>query len=130
MRRDETRPFMQLAAGYLLPGFSFIYAISHVSLIAGGIRMFHPTLEEVAVLAENYSIIPVSMEVYADMETPISLLKRYEDSKYCFLLESVEGGEKWARFSFIGKNRWVEGAFGVFFGVSAMNPPFITLILT
>ena len=44
------------------------------------------------------------MEVYADMETPISIFKRFEDSKYCFLLESVEGGEKWARFSFIGRN--------------------------
>ena len=44
------------------------------------------------------------MEVYADMETPISLFKRFEDSKYCFLFESVEGGEKWARYSFIGRN--------------------------
>jgi len=44
------------------------------------------------------------MEVYADMETPISLFKRFEDSGYCFLLESVEGGEKWARFSFMGRN--------------------------
>jgi anthranilate synthase component I len=66
--------------------------------------MFYPTLEEVKVLAKNFNIIPITMEVYADMETPISLFKRFEDSKYCFLLESVEGGEKWARYSFIGRN--------------------------
>lgn len=66
--------------------------------------MFYPKLEEVKNLSRDYNLIPVTMEVYADMETPISLFKRFEDSKYCFLLESVEGGEKWARFSFIGRN--------------------------
>lgn len=66
--------------------------------------MFYPTIDEVKVLAKDFNIIPVSMEVYADMETPISLFKRFEESKYCFLLESVEGGEKWARYSIIGKN--------------------------
>lgn len=66
--------------------------------------MIYPDLEEVKRLSKKYNIIPVSMEVYGDMETPISILKRFEDSKYCFLLESVEGGEKWARYSFIGKN--------------------------
>lgn len=67
--------------------------------------MFYPSLEEVMELAKDYDRIPVSLEVYADMETPISLFKRFEDSsRYCFLLESVEGGEKWARYSFIGRN--------------------------
>lgn len=66
--------------------------------------MFYPTMDEVGILAKNHNIIPVSMEVYADMETPISLFKRFEESSYCFLLESVEGGEKWARYSIIGKN--------------------------
>ncbi|MCX7711606.1 MAG: anthranilate synthase component I [Clostridia bacterium] len=66
--------------------------------------MFYPSLEEVKMLSCKYNMIPVSMEVYADMETPISIFKRFEDTKYCFLLESVEGGEKWARYSFIGRN--------------------------
>lgn len=67
--------------------------------------MFYPSLEEVMELAKDYDRIPVTLEVYADMETPISLFKRFEDSsRYCFLLESVEGGEKWARYSFIGRN--------------------------
>ncbi len=66
--------------------------------------MFYPELEQVRKLSEEFNIIPVSMEVYADMETPISIFKRMEESKYCFLLESVEGGEKWGRYSFIGRN--------------------------
>ncbi|MDP4092696.1 MAG: anthranilate synthase component I [Bacillota bacterium] len=66
--------------------------------------MFYPGLEEIKELSKKYNTIPVSMEIYADMETPISIFKRFESSKYCFLLESVEGGEKWARFSFIGRN--------------------------
>ena len=66
--------------------------------------MFYPEIEKVKVLAETYNIIPVSMEVYADMETPISIFKRVEAEGHCFLLESVEGGEKWSRYSFIGRN--------------------------
>jgi len=66
--------------------------------------MFYPTLDEVKIMAKDYNIIPVTMKVYADMETPISLFKRFEESSCCFLLESVEGGEKWARYSIIGKN--------------------------
>lgn len=66
--------------------------------------MFYPDLNEIKQLANAYTVIPVSMEVNADMETPVTLFKRFEDSKYCFLLESVEGGEKWSRYSFIGKN--------------------------
>lgn len=66
--------------------------------------MFYPDIEKVKLLAGTYNIIPVSMEVYADMETPISIFKRIEAEGHCFLLESVEGGEKWARYSFIGRN--------------------------
>lgn len=66
--------------------------------------MYYPDLESVKELARNYNIIPVSCEVYADMETPISVFRRFEKSDFCFLLESVEGGEKWGRFSFIGRN--------------------------
>ena len=69
--------------------------------------MFYPELEQVKELAKTYNIIPVSLEVYADLETPISIFKRLEHSKFCFLLESVEGGEKWGRYSFIGKNPFI-----------------------
>lgn len=69
--------------------------------------MYYPDIEVVKSLAKNYNIIPVSCEIYADMETPISIFRRFEKSSHCFLLESVEGGEKWGRFSFIGRNPFI-----------------------
>jgi len=65
--------------------------------------MIRPPLKEVISLGNEYKCIPISMDVFADMETPIRLLKKLEKlSNNCFLLESVEGGEKWGRYSFIG----------------------------
>lgn len=65
--------------------------------------MITPSCDEIVKLAADYSTIPVCREIYADMTTPIALLRRLQaKSKRFFLLESVEGGEKWARYSFLG----------------------------
>lgn len=65
--------------------------------------MITPGCDEIVKLAAKYSTIPVCREIYADMTTPIALLRRLQArSKRFFLLESVEGGEKWARYSFLG----------------------------
>ena len=65
--------------------------------------MITPSCDEILELAKEYTTIPVSREIYADMTTPISLLRRLQTrSDRFFLLESVEGGEKWARYSFLG----------------------------
>ncbi len=54
-------------------------------------------------LAEENNVIPVCIETLADMDTPVSLLgKIYHDKGPLFLLESVEGGERWGRYSFMG----------------------------
>ena len=54
-------------------------------------------------LAENHNVIPVVREILADTETPVSLLKKvYQRKGPLFLLESVEGGERWGRYSFLG----------------------------
>ncbi len=67
--------------------------------------MFFPSVSEVKNLAtQGYNFIPVAIECSGDMETPISVYKKLEKNKYCFLLESVEGGQKIARYSFIGRN--------------------------
>ena len=64
-----------------------------------------PSCEEILKLAADYDRIPICREVFADMVTPITLLRRLaERSKEYFLLESVEGGEKWGRYSFLGFN--------------------------
>ena len=46
--------------------------------------------------------IPVSREILADMETPLSVYRKLADGPYSYLFESVEGGENWARYSLIG----------------------------
>jgi anthranilate synthase component 1 len=54
-------------------------------------------------LAEKSNVIPVCIEMLADTETPVSLLrKKYKRKKPIFLFESVEGGERWGRYSFLG----------------------------
>jgi len=64
--------------------------------------VIYPPFAEVKRLAKTYSSIPLCKTIYADTETPVSLYDRLRDRPYSFLLESVEGGEKWARYSFIG----------------------------
>ncbi len=58
--------------------------------------------QEVLKLAGEYNLIPVVKRILADMETPIRLFSRFANEEYAFLLESVEGGSQWARYSFIG----------------------------
>ena len=67
--------------------------------------MIKPSYDEVLNLKDSYSVIPVYKEIYADVVTPITLLRKIAgvSDKY-FLLESIEGGEKWGRYSFIGFN--------------------------
>ena len=65
--------------------------------------MLNLALEEVKKYEKDFSAVPVCAEVFADMMTPISFLNSVrESSNNYFLLESVEGGEKWGRYSFIG----------------------------
>ncbi len=63
------------------------------------------TFEEFQRLAADWTFVPVCREVTADLLTPVSaFLKVAEHSDYAFLLESVEGGEHLARYSFLGKD--------------------------
>lgn len=52
--------------------------------------------------AQGYNRIPVTREVLADLDTPLSTYLKLADGKYSYLLESVHGGEKWGRYSIIG----------------------------
>ena len=65
--------------------------------------MITPNSKQIEELAKKYSIIPICKEIFADIITPIQLLRKISKiSKKFYLLESIEGGEKWARYSFIG----------------------------
>jgi len=63
-----------------------------------------PTREEFRALAKQYSVVPVWAEVLADLETPVAAYMKLVGDKSGFLLESVEHGERWSRFSFVGRN--------------------------
>ncbi|HKK24690.1 MAG TPA: anthranilate synthase component I [Gracilimonas sp.] len=61
--------------------------------------------EQFLKLSKDYTAVPVYRRLLADVLTPVSLFMNIrEESKFPFLLESVEGGEQLARYSFIGRN--------------------------
>jgi anthranilate synthase component 1 len=64
--------------------------------------MYYPTLEEVRQLKKYGNLVPVCRDIQADLETPVSAYLKIARGNYSFLLESVEGGERMARYSFIG----------------------------
>ena len=64
--------------------------------------MYQPTLEEVEKLVGQGNRVPVYREINADLETPVSAYLKVARPPYSFLLESVEGSERMARYSFIG----------------------------
>ncbi|NPA95536.1 MAG: anthranilate synthase component I [Thermodesulfobacteria bacterium] len=65
-----------------------------------------PERSEFERLFSNNDIVPVMREIPVDMDTPVSLFNKVANGDYCFLLESLEGGERWGRYSFIGLDPW------------------------
>jgi len=55
-----------------------------------------------ALAARGFNLIPVWREIAADLETPVSAFLKVARGDYAFLLESVQGGEKWGRYTFLG----------------------------
>ncbi len=64
--------------------------------------MITPKEDDYVGLAGSHDLVPVYKEVLADMETPVSVLQRFMNRENAFLLESMEGGETWGRYSFVG----------------------------
>src|SRR6266581_9280333 len=66
-------------------------------------EMLQPSENEFERLAaDGFNLIPVFEEVAADLETPVSAFLKVARDDYAFLLESVRGGEKWGRYTFLG----------------------------
>ncbi|MEY4479966.1 MAG: hypothetical protein RLZZ267_644 [Bacillota bacterium] len=64
--------------------------------------------QRVLELADSYNLIPIVRHVMADTETPIRVFHHFYEEDYAFLLESVEGGANWARYSFIGTDPFLQ----------------------
>ncbi|MDD4013394.1 MAG: anthranilate synthase component I [Candidatus Omnitrophica bacterium] len=66
--------------------------------------MYYPTKRDFVKLAKKGNVIPVYREVLADFDTPLSAFLKIDEGEYSYLLESVEGGEHMARYSFLGSS--------------------------
>ena len=64
--------------------------------------MIQPSFKEFCQLAKQGNLVPIYQELLMDLETPLSFFKRLERDRYAYILESVEGSERWARYSFLG----------------------------
>ncbi len=66
--------------------------------------MLRPSRDEFRSLARAWRVVPVWRDVLADLTTPVAAFARVVGSSDGFLLESVVGGERWSRWSFMGRN--------------------------
>lgn len=64
--------------------------------------MISPSYEQFLENLKHGNLVPVWEEVLADYDTPVSVFRKIDSPDYSFLFESVEGGDKWARYSFLG----------------------------
>ncbi len=64
--------------------------------------MYYPSFDVFKTKASQGNLIPVYREIMADLETPVAAFLKLDRGDYSFLLESVEGGEKWGRYCFLG----------------------------
>jgi len=85
--------------------------------------MYYPTLKEARRLKQYGNLVPVCRDIQADLETPVSAYLKIARGNYSFLLESVEGGERLARYSFIGAEPLLV-ARSTRFDVAAQCPKF------
>jgi len=65
---------------------------------------YQPSFEEFQRLAADHQVVPVWVEVLADLTTPVAAFARVVGDGDGFLLESVDNGDRWSRWSFIGRN--------------------------
>jgi anthranilate synthase component 1 len=63
-----------------------------------------PSRDEFRALATEHTVVPVWTEVLADLETPVAAYAKLVGAGSGFLLESVEHGERWSRYSFVGRD--------------------------
>ncbi len=69
--------------------------------------MYSPTLEEIKSRRNEGNLVPIYREIVADLETPVSAFLKISHGGRSFLLESVEGGQWLARYSFIGTDPYL-----------------------
>jgi anthranilate synthase component 1 len=67
--------------------------------------MIRPSLDEVKKLAGGHTVVPIALEIFSDIRTPMEILKVLRNQgENAFILESVVSGESWGRYTFLGHN--------------------------
>ena len=84
--------------------------------------MYTPTLEKVKEMTGQGNLVPVFRSINADLETPVSAYLKVAQGSYSFLLESVEGGERISRYSFIGTDPYKVVKTGVREDLGEIDP--------
>lgn len=65
--------------------------------------MAYPSIEQVKMYTDEYKYVPISVEIYSDIITPIEALKKLMSaSSHCYMLESAERDNNWGRYTFLG----------------------------
>src|SRR5213595_1149855 len=76
-------------------------------------KRYHPSPEEFVELAKRHSLVPVYRQLVGDTLTPVSAFCKIQESDWSFLFESVVGGERHGRYSFLGAGPFLRfQAFG------------------
>jgi len=88
--------------------------------------MLYPSLKEFKELAGKGNLVPVYKEILADTDTPVTAFLKLGGTP-SFLLESVEGGEKWARYSFLGSrpSKIIKGRGKTVEIINGLKPPLV-----
>jgi anthranilate synthase component 1 len=67
--------------------------------------MIKPSLEDAKRLSQGCTLVPIALEIFSDQKTPIEIIRNIRNlGGSCFILESVNGGEGWGRYTFLGYN--------------------------
>ena len=82
--------------------FQEVSFLRHRASVLFLFAMYKPSLDEFKAKAKQGNLIPVYKEILADLDTPVSAYLKIREGTHSFLLESVEGGDKWARYCFLG----------------------------
>src|ERR1700736_922588 len=86
---------------------------------------YWPSLDEFVELARRFSLVPVYRQLIGDTLTPVSAFCKIQEGEWAFLCESVVGGERLGRYSFVGSGPFFRfQAFGRRVQISTAPTPY------
>src|SRR5713226_7999563 len=87
---------------------SILYPLSSILYPQEAFMRYRPTLDEFMELARQASLVPVYRQLIGDTLTPVSAFCKIQEGEWSFLFESVVGGERLGRYSFVGSGPFLK----------------------